>query len=56
MGLGDVERGEDQPVGEAVPQVADDRELVLRVGAGRVEHQAQPLSRVASWIDATIVV
>ena len=32
-------RGQDQPVDVAVPEVADQRELVVRVGAGRVEQQ-----------------
>ena len=40
MRVRDVERREDQPVREAVPQVAHDRELVVRVGARGVEHQA----------------
>jgi hypothetical protein len=42
--LGQVDRREDQAVDEAVLQVAHHRELVFRVGAGRVEHQAPAAS------------
>ena len=38
-----VERSEDEPVDEAVLEVAHHGELVLRVGAGGVEHQPQAL-------------
>ena len=37
--------GEDQPVDEAMPEVADHRELVLGVGAGGVEQQPDAARR-----------
>ena len=50
MGLGEVEGGEDQPVDEAVLEIANHREFVLGVGAGGMEHQA-PALRAGDLLD-----
>ena len=41
--VGQVERGEDEAVDVAVLEIAHHRELVVTVGAGRVEQQAEPM-------------